>query len=377
MKILIVPNSFKGSLSSVQISKIISEIFSERFEYEIFSVPLSDGGDGFLDVIEYHSKERLRKYSFELNFDDKSTECSVLFSASTKTVYIESAEVIGLKKISSKDLKPLYLNSSALGDLLNKISNESEKDTIPFFEKIIIGIGGTATIDLGLGALEKLGLQLLDESNNPLKVIPINFSKARKIIPPQEKFQREIVCVVDVQTKLFGKENAIDIFGPQKGANENDLIIIKKGMENIFELLNSFSYQIDKNNLNGAGGGLAAGLNIFLNAEIVSAEDFIKENFLGKYLNEHFDYIVTTEGKFDIQSFQGKVTGEIIKMFNQIVKKIFVVCGNAEKDVMNFIPRNVEVIELNSFFGSIEESIKNSSYGLKLAFDRIIEQVQY
>lgn len=382
MKILLAPNSFKNSLSSVEIVQILSDELSKIDEIKIIKAPLSDGGDGFLEVIKFYKSKDCIEKKFETEFANEKIIVPVLVNKTSREIFLESAEIIGLKKTPQNKRNPLTLNSFAVGDIISKILI-SQDDDFNGIKKIIIGVGGTATIDFGLGTLNALGFKFFDIDDNEINPIPVNFSIIKRIKKIQSSNQSinqsinlpRIYCVVDVDTKLLGEINAIEMYGYQKGANKNDIELIKKGIKNILNILKNEGYVFNELELNGAGGGLAAGLKIFLDAEIIYAKNFITSEFLQEIESEGIDYVITAEGKFDIQSFEGKVTGEIIKKFHERVKKIFLICGCAEKESLNLLPNNVEVIQLTNFFNSVVDSLKNSDLGLKIAVKKMLQQL--
>lgn len=371
MKILIAPNSFKNSLSSVEVVQIIHNELGEMSSFELLKFPLSDGGDGFLDVIDFFSYGKFEKKYYELNFANKVFNCPTLFDKSNGICYIESAEAIGLKRIFSDNLNPLKINSASLGILIKKVIEDFPNEV----KEIIIGIGGTATIDFGFGALNKLGFEFINENNQPINPIPENFNLIKGFIQSDYLKTPLIKFVVDVNTKLLGQNNAIEIYGFQKGADREKINFIESGIKKVIELLQAKGFSFNEFELNGAGGGIAAGFNIFLSSEIVKAKDFIIKELMRKISLTESDYIITGEGKFDIQSFEGKITGEIIKAFNQTVKRIFIICGLAEKNIITKLPPNVEVIQISEFFNSIDDSIRNSSLGIKKSIPKIIKQI--
>ncbi|MCS7053882.1 MAG: glycerate kinase [Ignavibacterium sp.] len=374
MKILLATNSLKHSLSSSEIANILEKSLSKINKSEIIKLPLSDGGDGFLEFINFHKKSEIVQKIFQSEFAGSNITIPVLIDKNNKQVYIESAEVIGLKKLPENFKKPLSINSYPLGNLLKEISL-SEDELLVSTNEIIIGIGGTATIDFGLGSLEALGFKFLNASNIQIKPIPENFSQINKIFYRDLSFVKKLYFVVDVNTKLLGENNAIKIYGLQKGATKYELDLIEKGISNIIKVLKSEGFSINEFELNGAGGGIAAGLNLFTDSKIISSIDYLKSKVLKAYLNQYFDYIVTSEGKFDYQSFEGKITGEIIKLFHNKTKKIYVLCGNYDRNLDYNLPENVEIIELRKFFNSIEDSILKSELGLQIASDEIIKQI--
>lgn len=387
MKILIAPNSFKESLSSVQISKIFFEELGKEKDFQTIVLPLSDGGDGFLEVMNFIYVNELVEKKFSIEFAGEKFSAPVLFNISGKEVFIESAEVIGLKKLPQQKRNPLQLNTFPLGKLILDLLKLKNSDSVPFSEKIIIGVGGTSTIDFGLGAVNALGVSFLDKSGKEVEPIPKNFLAISDISFPLssnhsniqtfnhsliQPFNHSILkCIVDVQTPLLGENSAVDLYGPQKGANKEDIYLIKKGIEHIIELLIKKNLITDSTYINGAGGGLASGLKIFFNAEIISAKDFIFEKILAEKELSDIDFLITGEGRFDIQSFEGKATGELIKEFSDKVKRIFLVCGKIENDVKNLLPENVECFQLTDLFKDEEESLLKSEFGLEIMAKQI------
>jgi glycerate kinase len=126
--------------------------------------------------------------------------------------------------------------------------------------------------------------------------------------------------------------------------------------------------------LNGAGGGLASGLKIFFNAEIVPSNKFITENLFSRFELSEIDYLITGEGKFDVQSFEGKATGNLIKNFSDKVKKIFLVCGKIEENVKSLLQENVICFQLLDYYRNENEAIEKANEGLKVIAQKIITE---
>jgi glycerate 2-kinase len=363
-KILIAPNSFKESASSVEVTHLFQKYLNSTV-YEIISKPISDGGDGFLSVCSDNYDLELIDFTIPSPYMPKrNSNVSVGYSFKLKTIFIESAEVLGLKKIPNKKRHPLILNSSGLGELLNKIKLRFNKKSL---NKIVIGIGGTGTIDMGIGALSSLGLKLIDKYGKGLAPIPKNFINTVKIEYPVDIFPYDIDMIIDVNNPLLGENGGIQIFGGQKGASENDINIIEDGMENILKILKKDKMIKDKFFLSGSGGGIPAGLSLFLKTKSKSSKDFILNDLnLIEYRN--INYLITGEGKFDSQSFYNKGTGILLNQFKNI-EKIFLCCGIIDKSY-NF-PSNVYPIQFVDFFKNYEESLTNIGKGIELVCSKI------
>lgn len=373
MNILVAPNSFKECADSVEITEILSRSMSANSDFRIIQKPLSDGGDGFLPVI----KKTFKTFELDIIAPDifnHYQSYKLLIDAKTDTGYLESASIIGLKCFDKKNRKSLILNSALLGKVITQISTDIQQAKFKI-KTLIIGIGGTATIDFGIGACTQLGLKLLDEKENELIPIPKNFNQVEKLKFTKQEIPFNIKCIVDVDTQLIGEPGAIEIYGEQKGASEDDLKIIKTGIEKILILAS-----VDKNftlpkKINGAGGGLAAGLNIFLDAEIIRAEEFITNIIFNGFNLNDVDAVITGEGSFDYQSFEGKAAGIILKLFAQKRIPVFLVNGSTILPSSVRLPDNVQIINLVDFFESKELSIKNYGAGFEKVAKIVVNQL--
>ena len=365
MNILIAPNSFKECADSVEISEIINKKLSENHFNKTILKPLSDGGDGFLSVIK-NILNVIEIYITVKDEDDQTKNCKILIDEKTETAYLESASVIGLKCIEEKNRKPLLLNSELIGKIISQLAIGVKHSKLKI-KNLVIGIGGTATIDFGIGACSQLGLSLFDENKNQLTPVPQNFNRASSIKINKLDLPFDLKCIVDVDTDLIAEPGAIEIYGKQKGASEKDLKIIKSGIKNIINLISADNKLNVPNKLNGAGGGVASGLNVFLDAKIIRAEDFIKNDILQSINLDEIDAVITGEGSFDIQSFEGKGSGIILKLFVERNIPIFLINGSTNLPPSIKLPENVFTINLLDLFESKEESIKNYKSGIAQA----------
>ncbi len=372
--LLLAPNSFKECSDSVMVSKLFKSNLRD-FDLRIIEMPISDGGDGFLSVCKKNMRLKELTYEITTPYDDSLMKCSVGLDAQNKTIYIESAKVLGMNIIPIEYRHPIELSSKGLGELLNKINADVDNGRISV-EKIIIGIGGTGTNDLGLGACSVLGLKLFDEYGNKLKVIPENYYKAEKI-EWEHKLNFNIEIVLDVDNPLLGKNGATYVYGPQKGSTNEELEIIESGFEKIIKLLKMKEIIESANNLSGAGGGLGAGLQIFFNASLKYSRDFINIDLGLQNMAEQVDYVITGEGVFDNQSFMNKGAGIIVDYFNKTGALLFLVCGRIDDNVRYKLGANVIPIQLSDFFKSKEESIKNFEKGIELASQKIKERIAH
>ncbi|MCX6173489.1 MAG: glycerate kinase [Ignavibacteriales bacterium] len=374
--ILIAPNSFKGCADSVEITEYIKGSLFKLLPEEIKSKidfllkPISDGGDGFLQVCQRNFGVEFLHFEISNPFNADKFFCPVGYYQETKTIYIESAEVLGMKLIPEEFRRPMSLSSKGMGDLLLQIY-DFVMDGIMDVEKVIIGIGGTGTNDLGMGMMEAFGLELYDSKDNMLEVKPRNFSKVEKIVVPEVTLPYKIEMILDVENPLLGIDGASLLFAEQKGATDEEAKEMEKGFSHILDEL-----EIDddsQSNMNGAGGGLAAAMKMFFNADEKYADQFIKEDLKVDAANYKVDLVITGEGKLDSQTFLNKGAFIVVNEFAQKDIPIIFLCGASEGDLPKV--ENLKVIEISEYFDTIEESIEKIDKGIDIASRKISKEI--
>ena len=233
------------------------------------------------------------------------------------------ADVSGLKLLQQKELDPLHATSFGCGELIRAALDKGAK-------KIILGVGGSATIDGGCGALQAMGVRFLDRSKNELRGLPESLTNLDTIdISGIDKriFDTELIILCDVDNFLLGEKGAASVFGPQKGASEQDVI----QLENALTRLRDISFLQTGSDMNklrhgGAAGGISAGLNIYLHARLVQGiEYFLDMTGFDKAL-ENTDLLITGEGRIDLQTLEGKAPYGVAR---RAKKKNIIVIGLA------------------------------------------------
>jgi glycerate kinase len=375
-RILIAPNSFKECADSVTIAELIRDNLANLKDAELIIQPLSDGGDGFLNVCHFYFGGEFRKYQITSAYDNSQFECSVLYCEKRREVYIESAEVLGLKVVPLLYRNPLKLTSRGLGELLLQIEADSKSKKIKG-EKVYIGIGGTATIDMGMGMMAELGLKLLNSKGDNLRVIPDNFHLAKAIDYSPVKFSFELVPVVDVTNPLIGPQGGIRLFGSQKNANENMISNLEGNFNHLLKLFENNNLPVFSNSLSGAGGGIPVAFQIFYKTSLLKSSEFIKDNLgLNKFVNE-VEYLITGEGAYDHQSGFGKGVGVLFQLFSSNVRQFFLVCGKISAESIPHLPKYVFPLEISRYFTSESESIANYENGIGKACQEILKEVNF
>jgi len=303
MRIAIAPNSFKGSLDAFKVAKSIEKgLLSSTLDVTCELFPIADGGDHTLEVFLNWLGGEIRKNTVvgPLGIE---VEAEWALVENGETAIVEMAKASGISLIKQRALNPLKANSYGTGQLIIEAINCGAK-------KIILGLGGSASVDGGLGILQAFGADLMDVSGNRIgydsnPIMDLGDISMESIDPRIHDVEFLILC--DVENPLLGKNGAARIFGPQKGANASDVEKLEKSMVNFNNIIiKKTTKDFSKIAGSGAAGGIAVSLKSFFNTSIVSGVDFLlnKMNFI-ECLKE-VDILITAEGKVDGQTLHGK-----------------------------------------------------------------------
>ena len=325
MKVILAPDKFKGSLSGTQFCSAVEEGILEVLpNAEIIKSPLADGGDGTIEILEYHLKgKRVNVKVSDPLF--RSINASYLYMDAIETAFIEMAEASGMALLKPEDRNCFYTTSLGTGNLILDAINKGAKT-------IILGIGGSATNDCGIGMATALGYEFEDENGIKLNPVGKNLSKIKNIntsnvIPQLKSVSFKVAC--DVTNLLFGPNGAAYIYGPQKGAKQHEIGILDEGLRHISKLFSKI-FDLDVSNIKGAGaaGGMGAGTMAFLNAKLQSGIDLIKGLVDFDEIIKGADWIITGEGKLDSQTLSGKTINGVIKSANKHNIPVAAFCGD-------------------------------------------------
>ena len=255
-----------------------------------------------------------------------------------KTAVIEMADASGIRLLGSDEKSPLKASSFGTGELIRFALDRH-------VSSIIIGLGGSATVDGGIGILSALGIKFRDAEGAELPALPINISRFRQI--DSSSFDSrilncQITVLCDVDNLLLGEQGSAAIFGPQKGASPSDIQILDMALTNLKDLaLQSTGINMNEILHGGAAGGIAAALFTFLNARLVNgAEHFLELTAFEKRL-KNADLLITGEGCLDEQTLQGKGPFAVAKLAKEYGIKVIGIAGS--------VPLN-ENADLNRYF---------------------------
>lgn len=314
MKIVIIPDSFKGSASSMEVCNCIEKGILKVFKNaNIKKIPVADGGEGTVDSILYAAGGNIKKVNVR-NPSGKIIEAKYGIINKEKAV-IEMAEASGITLVDDAVRNPLKYSTYGTGELIKDAMNNNIKE-------ILIGIGGSATNDCGIGMANALGYKFLDENNNEIEPIAENMIKVASIDDSnvdKRIFDIKINVACDVKNPLYGENGATAIYGKQKGVTEECFDILDNGLKNIARIVkDKFNKEIDYIEGSGAAGGLGGGLVAFCNAELKSGIDAVLDIIDFEDKIKDASLIITGEGAIDGQTKKGKVPVGVARRANSI-----------------------------------------------------------
>jgi glycerate kinase len=370
MKIILAPDSFKGSLSSLEVVKVL-EISSRQIfpDMETVSVPMADGGEGTIDVLITSAGGFKETVSVTGPLGNK-VKAAIGYINDGKTAVLEMAQASGLCLVPNGEKNPLAATSYGTGELLQIVLNKGIRD-------ILIGIGGSATNDGGMGAMKALGVKFLDIEGRELFGSGASLESVHRIdisgLNPAV-FESHITVICDVTNPLLGKDGATYVYGPQKGVKPSQLEKLDKGMANYIEVVeNTLGKNIADVAGAGAAGGMGAALLAFLNAKLKPGIDVVLDTVNFDKLLDGASFVVTGEGNIDEQSIRfGKVPTGIMKRCAPKNVPVVVIAGGMGKGAELFWKDNLGSImtTINGVM-TLDEAILNSKELLKLAADRM------
>ncbi len=364
MKTLAAINSFKGTITSYLANEACIKACKKILpKSEFTSVPVSDGGDGFLDCF---SKEG-DLISLKVNGPLPEMTVDAKYILKGKEAFIEIAQACGIKYLKKSQLKPMEATSYGVGELI--------EDAIKRGARIIyLGLGGTASSDGGVGMARALGFSFLNEKGNEIKESIFDLLSLNKIKAPKEKIFKSasFMAISDVKNPLLGKDGTAKTYSPQKGASTNEVETIEKALTRLSQVIKK-DLRTDVTGIRGAGsaGGLGAGLAAFCRAEIVDGAIFISErkDLFGEIFSS--DLVFTGEAIVDQTTLNGKMPLHIAYLSRLNRKKSFCICYEnkiKDKAIFDFI------IEMKKYF-SLSYCMSNPALAIEKTIIRCKDEI--
>ncbi|MBQ7075690.1 MAG: glycerate kinase [Clostridia bacterium] len=327
MKILIAIDSFKGSMTSMEAGNAVEKGIKRCMpDAEVKIMPVADGGEGTVQALVSGLDGQIHNVTVKNPIGE---DIIAAYGTFGKTAVIEMSAAAGITLIDKSELNPIVATTYGVGQIIADAINKGYRD-------FIVGIGGSATIDGGVGMLQALGFEFYDKEGNHVpfgarglgKIVGINDENVNS-----EVFECAFNIACDVTNPLLGENGCSTIYGPQKGASKKDIEIMEQGMKN-YALVASEKYKKADVNFPGAGaaGGMGFAFMTFLNGKLKSGIDLILEKTeIEKYIKDA-DLVITGEGKIDGQTRMGKVPVGIARLAKKYGKPVIAFCGCATKD---------------------------------------------
>lgn len=319
ISVLIAPDSFKGTLSAAEVCDIAERAFRDTLNDVIVTkLPAADGGEGLCACFEAFAKGKRVSAEVSGVFGEKMT--AEYFILENGTAVIETASCAGIV-LAGENKDPERATTLGVGELMLHAKANGAK-------AILLGLGGSATNDCGIGMATALGWKFFDVNGNAVAPCGKKLSEIVKIIPPENSFDLPVTAACDVENPLFGETGAAYVLAPQKGADKDAVIRLDSGLRSIAEIIKKdVGKDVSFEKGAGAAGGMGAGALAFLNATLKKGIDIILDESGFNSVAKDCDLVVTGEGRLDFQSADGKVISGIAKRAKRLGKKVIAVCG--------------------------------------------------
>jgi glycerate kinase len=376
MRILAAFDKCKGSLSAREICSLAKDVISSRSSLDsVQTMPLTDGGEGFADLLT-----NAKDGSFQSVFAkdslgrEKEVKFGIISSADVESdlqefinlpcpgniAVIEMSSIAGLADLMVQERNPWLTSTFGVGQLLK----HCDKFEVSL---ILLGIGGSSTNDMGVGALSSLGVKFMDRDGHPVPFpSPETWSNIKEISTENLSTLPPIRIACDVSNQLLGEGGATYQFGLQKGLYpdrkqemEEEMLHMSAALATAFQKPLSFREQEGS----GAAGGVGYGLSLAFDTSFVSGFSLISKWFNLEEAVKESDLILTGEGRFDRTSLYGKGPFEIIRMASNYGKNIILLAGSVESEAVEECKTkfpNIEVVSFGNAKLSLNENLKRA-----------------
>lgn len=370
MKIVIAPDSYKDSLSALEVATAIQDgITIVNPKIQTVCVPMADGGEGTVQSLVDASEGKI----VELTVHDPLNRVIQSFygiMGDGKTAVIEMAAASGLPLLKIEERDPLKTTTFGTGELIKDALNKGCKE-------IILGIGGSATNDGGVGMAQALGVRFLDENGAESPAAGGELSRIQSIDfsgIDERIHNTRFKAACDVDNPLCGSKGASEVYGRQKGADDKAVKLLDSGLEHLAKIVKDTN-NLDKKDVPGAGaaGGLGYGVMVFLNGQLECGIDIVIDSTgLSEKMNGA-DLVITGEGMIDSQTVFGKTPFGVAQLARQKGIPVIAIAGSLGK--------GYQALYKNGFDGifsiidkplSLQEAIENAQELLKSTAEAVV-----
>ncbi len=329
MKVAVAMDSFKGSLSTYEAGNAVALGVKRVFpSAAVFAFPIADGGEGSAEVIVGANQGEWKKARVKDPLG-RDIEAQYGILREKKTAIIEIAAAAGITLIAEEERNPMRTTTYGVGELIKDAILEG-------CENFIVGLGGSATNDGGVGMLSALGFAFLDEKGEPVPFGAEGLSKIKEIkadeaLPSLQRCKFLVAC--DVQNPLCGKQGCSAVYGPQKGADESMVAFMDEAMARFERTTKRVFPNADGTSPGcGAAGGLGFAFTYYLQGKLQSGIELILSQIGIEEVLPSVDIVVTGEGRLDGQSYMGKVPVGVAKLAKKYGKSVLSLSGGVTED---------------------------------------------
>lgn len=366
LRTLLAPNAFKGSLSAAQAARAMANGV-RRSGGTSTLLPLADGGDGTLDVLRQPLGLSVRRTAVR---DPLGRTISVQwgYNPKTRSAVIEMARASGLALLRRDECRPMETTSFGTGQLIHAALRAGAKT-------IFLGLGGSATVDGGLGILQALGAKTWVRKGKDVSLLErpatggdlARFHAIDATVVGQKLKGVRLRVLCDVLNPLLGARGAARAFGPQKGATPAEVLLLERGLKSWAKFIRMKGKDISTIAGAGSAGGAAAGLLGFTNARLERGPKTIFRLIGLETRVKQTDLVMTGEGRVDRTSWEGKALGELVRLCRRHHKPMVVLAGGIGPGGQ---PRGVRIVSIGDDKMSLAEKMRNAKKLIqKAAFD--------
>lgn len=369
-KFVLAPDSFKESMTAkevcVAMEKGIKKVFSDA---EIIHVPMADGGEGTVESLVDATNGHKEYIEVQGPLPEQKVKAYYGILGDEKTAVIEMAQASGLMLVEPRYRNPLTTTTYGTGELIKAALDKG-------VSTVIIGIGGSATVDGGIGMVQALGVKFTDKYGNNIEPTGSNLAKIDKIsMENLDKRVKKVNFIIasDVENILTGKKGAAAVFGPQKGATPDEVELLDKGLIHYAEIIRrDIGKNVEDIAGSGAAGGLGAGLIAFLDAKLQSGVEVVANTVELAEKISQADYVFTGEGGMDFQTKYGKTPFGVAQVAKKYQKPVFAEAGYLGERIEELYD-----IGISAIFGivdkseSIEESLEKGPQNVERTTENI------
>ena len=330
-KIVVASDSFKGSLSSLDVAQNVEKAIREVYPLcDVLKVNVADGGEGTMEALQ----QTLGGVRVSLVVKDplgREIEATYVILNDGFTAVVEMSAASGLPLLKSDERNPLKTSTYGTGQLICDALDRGCR-------KILVGIGGSATNDAGMGMLQALGFRFLDAQGNQLQPVGANLQLVSSIDstgrhPDLDKTEFVVAC--DVKAPLYGRNGAAYVFAPQKGADQKMVEMLDAGLRHFSEVSSAMAgYDCSQMQGTGAAGGLGYAFRQYLDARLERGIEMVLDAIGFDDIISGADLVITGEGRVDSQTLTGKTPFGVAQHAHRQRIPVVVIGGSVEIDVL-------------------------------------------